>query len=106
MEQTEGSTPDYDMASDQETIGVLDQGMFSKGWLGNLGDPDVSYAKLRFCGTAVRKTNSGSAASVSPTGKEETEAHRYQGRIVNSEQTWDGLLEVLADHSTNSWKSE
>ena len=26
---------------------------------------------------------------------------RYQVRIVKSEQTWDGLMAVLADHSTD-----
>ncbi len=31
MECAEGSNPDCDMANDQETIGVLDQGMFSRG---------------------------------------------------------------------------
>ena len=41
----EGSRPEFDMARIQDTIGVLDQGMFLKGWLGNLGDPNVSICR-------------------------------------------------------------
>ena len=31
LECAEGSSPEFDMASIQDTTGVLDQGMFSKG---------------------------------------------------------------------------
>jgi hypothetical protein len=42
LDFVEGSRPEYDMASIQVTTGVLDQGMCSKGQLGNLGEPSVS----------------------------------------------------------------
>ncbi len=42
LDLTEGSSPLHEMASAGVTTGVLDQGMCSKGWLGNLGDPNVS----------------------------------------------------------------
>jgi hypothetical protein len=59
VQKAEGIRPGRDMASVRVTVGVLDQGMFSKGWLGNWGDPEVALPQ----------------------------AVRYQGRKARSEQT-------------------
>jgi hypothetical protein len=40
--KAEGSSPGGGMVSFQDTTGVVEQGMCSKGQLGNLGEPSVS----------------------------------------------------------------
>ena len=43
VKEVEGSSPEYEKASIQDTTGVEDQGMGSKGQIGNLREPTVSH---------------------------------------------------------------
>ena len=45
MELLEGNSPERDMASMQDTIGIYDRGMCIKGQLTNLGESIVSLDK-------------------------------------------------------------
>ncbi len=47
IDPAEGSSPRSVMASKRDTTGILEQGMHTKGQLGNLREPDVSMLKSR-----------------------------------------------------------
>ena len=47
VKKAEGSSPEYEKASIQDTTGVEDQGMGSKGQIGNLREPTVSHPECQ-----------------------------------------------------------
>ena len=102
MDNAEGSSSEFDKASIQDTTGVWDQGMFSKGWLGNLRDPNVSLCKTvrRIPSEKVKLPQRYKLLESLPLTNKQLKHIRYRGRIANSEQARDGLLGVLVDHST------
>lgn len=95
------------MASGQEPTGVYVRGMYLQEQLGNLGEPTPPCVNTpENEGQTGRPKGLASAGKTShpPTSRKRNTnlgSNKVPGSDSESEANWEGLLAVLADHSTD-----